>query len=100
MVFHNSHPWDGSRLQTVDNCWSHKQDLLYILGVHHADLHLQVHHSLLHLHHMDSQECSISCHQNYVLYIAVLKIVKPNLDLNHRKQAEEKLKSHQRKDEG
>ena len=73
MVSHSSHLWDGSKLQIEDSCWIHTQDRPCILGVHHVVLHLQVHHSLLLLHHTDSLEYNISCRQNYDLCISDLE---------------------------
>ena len=61
MLFRSSRPLGGSKPQIVCSYCSHKPGLLCSLHDHHVDLHQLDHHSLLRLHHRDSQACSIFC---------------------------------------
>merc|ERR1712227_120884 len=58
-VSHSSHPWDGSRRQTEDSCWSHTRGLPCIQHDRHWHRHLRGHHSHLRLHYKGSLGCNI-----------------------------------------
>jgi len=65
-VSHSSHPFHGSKDQTVGSCCFHKQDPLCIHYCHRDLLHLQVHHSRLLLHRKDFLGYNIVDRQNCV----------------------------------